>query len=145
MTRRKSGARNDPPAQKAADRGKKRAVAPGPARMTTGAASRAKPKFPSGPGDPPPMAFDVWLTNGLHELFDEVAHQPVPDHLLALINGARPAPADATVPPDPSRLADEAETDGAHEDEEDEAEDADESDAAAPDDLVRMRNADRPK
>ncbi len=30
-------------------------------------------------------AFDHWLQRGLHELFDEVAKEPIPDDLLRLI------------------------------------------------------------
>ncbi|WP_428375327.1 NepR family anti-sigma factor [Lichenicoccus sp.] len=38
---------------------------------------RGKPK--------PPSAFDQWLTRGLHELFDDVAREPIPEDLLRLI------------------------------------------------------------
>ena len=34
-------------------------------------------------------AFDVWLTRGLHQLFDDVASEPVPDELLKLIREDR--------------------------------------------------------
>jgi hypothetical protein len=34
-------------------------------------------------------AFDVWLTRGLHQLFDDVAREPIPDELLRLIDGDR--------------------------------------------------------
>lgn len=30
-------------------------------------------------------AFDQWLSRGLHQMFDEVAKEPVPDELLKLI------------------------------------------------------------
>jgi hypothetical protein len=30
-------------------------------------------------------AFDVWLQQGLHKLYDSVASEPVPDELLKLI------------------------------------------------------------
>ena len=30
-------------------------------------------------------AFDVWLNRGLHQLYDDVAKEPVPDELLRLI------------------------------------------------------------
>ncbi len=36
-------------------------------------------------------AFDVWLQRGLHELFDEVAQEPIPENLLRLIEGDRKA------------------------------------------------------
>jgi anti-sigma factor NepR-like protein len=31
-------------------------------------------------------AFDVWLQQGLHKLYDSVAKEPVPDELLKLID-----------------------------------------------------------
>ena len=34
-------------------------------------------------------AFDVWLTRGLHQLFDDVANEPIPDDLLRLIEDDR--------------------------------------------------------
>ncbi len=33
----------------------------------------------------PDTAFDQWLNRGLHQLFDDVAKEPVPDELLKLI------------------------------------------------------------
>ena len=30
-------------------------------------------------------AFDVWLNRGLHQLFDDVANEPLPEELLKLI------------------------------------------------------------
>ena len=30
-------------------------------------------------------AFDIWLNRGLHQLFDDVANEPVPEALLKLI------------------------------------------------------------
>ncbi len=33
----------------------------------------------------PEAAFDLWLTRGLHKLFDDVAKEPIPDELLKLI------------------------------------------------------------
>ena len=42
-------------------------------------------------------AFDLWLQRGLHDLFDDVAKEPVPDELLTLIEAPRgqstPSPA----------------------------------------------------
>lgn len=32
-------------------------------------------------------AFDIWLHKGLHQMFDEVACEPIPDELLDLIAG----------------------------------------------------------
>ena len=40
---------------------------------------------PPSPGNPPETAFDLWLNRGLHQLFDDVANEPVPDELLKLI------------------------------------------------------------
>ena len=48
------------------------------------------------PHPPPPKksrkteaAFDLWLQKGLHELYDQVANEPVPDELLKLIEEDR--------------------------------------------------------
>ena len=30
-------------------------------------------------------AFDIWLNRGLHELFDDVAKEPIPEELLKLL------------------------------------------------------------
>ena len=35
-------------------------------------------------------AFDLWLQRGLHELFDDIANEPVPDALLKMIEDGRP-------------------------------------------------------
>ena len=35
-------------------------------------------------------AFDLWLQRGLHELFDGIANEPVPDALLKIIEAGRP-------------------------------------------------------
>ena len=34
-------------------------------------------------------AFDIWLQRGLHQLYDSVAKEPVPDELLKLIEQDR--------------------------------------------------------
>ena len=34
-------------------------------------------------------AFDLWLKNGLHRLYDDIAGEPVPDELLKLIQEDR--------------------------------------------------------
>ena len=34
-------------------------------------------------------AFDVWLQRGLHQLFDDVAREPIPDELLRIIEADR--------------------------------------------------------
>jgi hypothetical protein len=44
-------------------------------------------------------AFDLWLRRGLHQLFDDVAKEPVPDELLRLIEGDRATGADGGSPP----------------------------------------------
>ncbi|GBR06612.1 MULTISPECIES: NepR family anti-sigma factor [Asaia] len=33
--------------------------------------------------------FDIWLKRGLHQLFDDVANEPIPDELLRLIEEDR--------------------------------------------------------
>ena len=33
--------------------------------------------------------FDVWLNRGLHQLFDTIANEPVPDELLKIIEQDR--------------------------------------------------------
>lgn len=38
---------------------------------------------------PSEAAFDVWLRRGLHELFDEVAREPLPEELLKLLEDDR--------------------------------------------------------
>lgn len=45
--------------------------------------SRAKVKRPAD------KAFDTWLNRGLHELFDKVSQEPVPDDLLRIIEEKR--------------------------------------------------------
>ncbi len=35
------------------------------------------------------VAFDVWLQRGLHQLYDDVAREPIPDELLKLIQEDR--------------------------------------------------------
>lgn len=34
-------------------------------------------------------AFDLWLQRGLHQLFDDVANEPIPEELLRLIEEDR--------------------------------------------------------
>ena len=41
-----------------------------------------RPSLKSRPTD---VAFDLWLNQGLHQLFDDVANEPIPDELLKLI------------------------------------------------------------
>lgn len=37
----------------------------------------------------PEAAFDMWLQRGLHQLFDQVAKEPIPEELLRLIESHR--------------------------------------------------------
>lgn len=37
----------------------------------------------------PDAAFDLWLERGLHQLFDSVAAEPIPDSLLKIIEQDR--------------------------------------------------------
>ena len=34
-------------------------------------------------------AFDIWLQRGLHQLYDDIAQEPVPEELLRLIEEDR--------------------------------------------------------
>ena len=47
-------------------------------------------------------AFDLWLQRGLHQLFDGVAREPIPEELLRLIEddrvSGRPAAVDGAAP-----------------------------------------------
>ena len=46
---------------------------------------RKKPAKPPNQSRVTDSAFDVWLNRGLHQLFDDVAKEPVPESLLKLI------------------------------------------------------------
>jgi len=46
----------------------------------------AKPASQKGKHD---SAFDTWLERGLHQLYDDVAREPVPEELLRLIEEDR--------------------------------------------------------
>ena len=37
----------------------------------------------------PDAAFDIWLRRGLHQMFDDVAREPIPPELLRLIERDR--------------------------------------------------------
>lgn len=37
----------------------------------------------------PNAAFDIWLRRGLHQIFDDVAREPIPPELLRLIEEDR--------------------------------------------------------
>ena len=38
---------------------------------------------------PTDAAFDIWLNRGLHQMFDKVASEPIPDELMKLIEEDR--------------------------------------------------------
>jgi len=40
-------------------------------------------------GDDQDSPFGIWLSRGLHQLFDDVANEPIPDELLKLIEEDR--------------------------------------------------------
>ncbi len=46
-------------------------------------------------------AFDLWLQRGLHQMFDDVANEPVPEEILRLIQEDRDRATDAGDLPDP--------------------------------------------
>lgn len=43
----------------------------------------------SGKSRPADSAFDVWLNRGLHQMFDDVVREPIPEELLKLIEDDR--------------------------------------------------------
>jgi len=45
----------------------------------------AIPAYPPGIKKPGEKAFDTWLKEGLHKIFDDVAREPIPQELLKLI------------------------------------------------------------
>ncbi len=54
--------------------------------------TQRKPKQPAQPrkqSRPVDAAFDVWLHRGLHQLYDDVTREPIPDELLKLIQEDR--------------------------------------------------------
>jgi len=44
---------------------------------------------PREPEQKPEAAFDLWLNRGLHQLFDDVAREPIPKDLLRIIEEDR--------------------------------------------------------
>lgn len=40
-------------------------------------------------GEDQDSPFGIWLSRGLHQLFDDVANEPIPDELLRLIEEDR--------------------------------------------------------
>lgn len=64
----------------------------GGAASQAGIMTKHKPMIPAAapstkkPGD---KAFDIWLKQGLHKIFDDVAREPIPSDLLKLIEEHR--------------------------------------------------------
>ena len=48
-----------------------------------------KPARRAGRAEKDDEAFDIWLQRGLHQLYDSVAKEPIPDELLRLIEQDR--------------------------------------------------------
>ena len=48
---------------------------------------RGKPPSPGNPKKPgkSDAAFNMWLQRGLHQMYDDVAQEPIPEELLKLI------------------------------------------------------------
>jgi len=67
--------------------------------LAAGAMSKADRKCPGAPRSPAAgkeeegvdKAFDLWLQRGLHQLYDTVAKEPIPEDLLRLIEDDRTA------------------------------------------------------
>jgi len=57
----------------------------GNARKNTDA-SAARPARRRADGRPVDQAFDTWLQRELHQMYDKVAREPIPDDLLKLID-----------------------------------------------------------
>jgi len=49
------------------------------------------PPSPAGKEEGVDRAFDLWLQRGLHQLYDTVAKEPIPEDLLRLIEEDRTA------------------------------------------------------
>lgn len=88
MTRRKSGAPDDAPDSTPSRRQKAGGGDGGRSALVT----PVQPQPGQGPPrrEPPKAAFDVFLERGLHDMFDDVKNEPIPDELLRLINADRP-------------------------------------------------------
>jgi Anti-sigma factor NepR len=48
-----------------------------------------QPPPPRKQSRPVDAAFDLWLQRGLHQLYDDVTREPIPDELLKLIQEDR--------------------------------------------------------
>ena len=55
----------------------------------SGGVGRQPPHRANHPDGEKAEAFDIWLQRGLHQLYDSVAKEPVPDELLNLIEQDR--------------------------------------------------------
>ncbi|MFT8611494.1 MAG: NepR family anti-sigma factor [Gluconobacter oxydans] len=55
--------------------------------MTAGDKRKSSAKETTGEAQDSP--FGIWLSRGLHQLFDDVANEPIPDELLRLIEEDR--------------------------------------------------------
>ncbi|MFT8325576.1 NepR family anti-sigma factor [Gluconobacter oxydans] len=55
--------------------------------MTAGDKRKSSAKETTGEEQDSP--FGIWLSRGLHQLFDDVANEPIPDELLRLIEEDR--------------------------------------------------------
>ncbi|MBF0885385.1 NepR family anti-sigma factor [Gluconobacter sphaericus] len=55
--------------------------------MTAGDTRKSLARETSGEDQDSP--FGIWLSRGLHQLFDDVANEPIPDELLRLIEEDR--------------------------------------------------------
>ncbi|WP_215745630.1 MULTISPECIES: NepR family anti-sigma factor [Gluconobacter] len=55
--------------------------------MTAGDKRKSSATEPRGEDQDSP--FGIWLSRGLHQLFDDVANEPIPDELLRLIEEDR--------------------------------------------------------
>lgn len=54
-------------------------------KAKSGNADNASAPRVTRPDKGPAEAFDIWLQQGLHKLYDSVAKEPIPDELLKLI------------------------------------------------------------
>ena len=61
-----------------------------PGKKTGGPVSKPVQTGSNGRGHAAPeVAFDLWLQRGLHQMFDDVMREPIPDELLRLIEQDR--------------------------------------------------------
>lgn len=79
----------------------RRAASPSMAAGVMGKSDKKRATEPVEPGaeqedQEVDQAFDVWLRRGLHQLYDTVAREPIPEDLLRLIEedrtGEKPTP-----------------------------------------------------